>query len=72
MKLIAIYREHEAITKVYCAACFTFLKLNDKFAGWKHTETTPVPGLDKCRACYNNQGPTPEQITKFLESEKKK
>jgi hypothetical protein len=70
MKLIGLYKPHLAISRVYCGACFTFLKLNNKFVGYLSVETTAVPGLQNCHFCSDNQGPTQYQIESFLEAQK--
>lgn len=67
MKLIAIYKPHQAINRVYCPACFTILKLNNRFEGYNSVETNPVPGMDFCGYCGDNQGPTKQQITYLIQ-----
>jgi hypothetical protein len=62
MNLVGLYREHEAISKVYCPACFTVLKLNNKFTGYKSVPTQGVPGLSICHNCHDNKGPKKEQL----------
>ena len=69
MKLIAIYKEHEAIKAVYCPTCFTFFKLNGKLEGYKTVETEAVPNLCTCSSCKNNQGLSEQQIKERLANE---